>query len=67
MPVPHLAGAQGEKMTETMAIYEASEIIRLYQKLRPLLLPPTEPSRKQIGFGVKERRARYRVAGKPRP
>ncbi len=54
-------------MTETMAIYEASEIIRLYQKLRPLLLPPTEPSRRQIGFGVKERRARYRVAGKPRP
>jgi len=33
----------------------------LYQKLRPLLLPPSEPARKSIGFGVKERRAQYRV------
>jgi len=32
----------------------------LYQKLRPLLLPPPEPERKPIGFGVKERRAAYR-------
>jgi hypothetical protein len=34
----------------------------LYQKLRPLLLPPSEPPRKEIGFQVKERRARYLVA-----
>ncbi len=33
----------------------------LYQQLRPLLLPPPEPPRKQIGFGVKERRASYRT------
>jgi len=35
----------------------------LYQKLRPLLLPPPDPERKPIGFGVKERRACYRVRG----
>ncbi|MFC1461760.1 ORF6N domain-containing protein [Verrucomicrobiota bacterium] len=31
----------------------------LYQKIRPLLLPPPEPSRKRIGFHLKERRASY--------
>ena len=39
----------------------------LYQELRPLLLPPPEPERKLIGFGVKEHRARYRAARKPHP
>ncbi len=34
----------------------------LYRKIRPLLLPPPEPERKPIGFGVKERRAKYRTA-----
>ena len=33
----------------------------LYQKLRPLLLPPPDPERKPIGFALKERRARYRM------
>jgi len=33
----------------------------VYQKIRPLLLPPPNPPRKQIGFGVKERRTRYSV------
>ncbi len=31
----------------------------LYEKIRPLLLPPPDPPSKRIGFGVKERRARY--------
>ncbi len=31
----------------------------LYQKLRPLLLPPEDPPRKPIGFSVKEGPARY--------
>ena len=31
----------------------------LYQKLRPLLLPPPAPPSKPIGFNVRERRARY--------
>lgn len=39
----------------------------LYQKLRPLLLPPPAPARKQIGFQVKERRSGYRVAHRNRP
>ncbi len=39
----------------------------LYQKIRPLLLPPPEAPRKQIGFQVKEQRARYSVKkGRPR-
>ena len=33
----------------------------LYQKIRPLLLPPPDPPRKQIGFHVKETSARYRI------
>jgi hypothetical protein len=37
----------------------------VYQKIRPLLFPPpAEPPRRQIGFGVKERRARYIVKRK---
>lgn len=36
----------------------------VYQKIRPLLLPPPEPPRKRIGFAVKERRARYNVKRK---
>jgi hypothetical protein len=28
----------------------------LYQKIRPLLLPLPEPPRRQIGFGVREKR-----------
>ncbi|MDX9862082.1 MAG: ORF6N domain-containing protein [Rhodospirillales bacterium] len=39
----------------------------LYQKLRPLLLPPPGPERKPIGFGVKEPRAAYRSTRKSRP
>ncbi len=31
----------------------------LYQKIRPLLLPPAEPKRKRIGFHIKEKRASY--------
>jgi len=39
----------------------------LYQKIRPLLLPPPEPPRKQIGFQVKEPRIRYSAKkGRPR-
>jgi len=36
----------------------------LYQKIRPLLLPPPDPPRKQIGFHVKETSARYQVQAK---
>jgi len=33
----------------------------LYAKIRPLLLPPTDPPSKPIGFSVRESRARYHV------
>jgi len=36
----------------------------VYQKIRPLLLAPPDPPRKEIGFGVKEVRARYIVKRK---
>jgi len=36
----------------------------IYRKIRPLLLPPEEPEKKEIGFHVREERARYR-AGRP--
>jgi hypothetical protein len=38
----------------------------LYQKIRPLLLPPPEKPRRQIGFGVREPRSRYKVRAKRR-
>jgi hypothetical protein len=34
----------------------------LYQKIRPLLLPPPDPPKKEIGFHVKESRLSYRVS-----
>lgn len=36
----------------------------LYQKIRPLLLAPPNLPRKQIGFGVQEKHARYRAKRK---
>jgi hypothetical protein len=51
---------------EKVLLTHDSALRDLYQKLRPLLLPPPEPTRKRIGFGVKERRAQYRVASRMR-
>jgi hypothetical protein len=36
----------------------------IYQKLRPLLLPPPEPPKPEIGFHVKENTVRYRIKRK---
>jgi hypothetical protein len=36
----------------------------IYQKLRPLLLPPPEPPKPEIGFHVKENAVRYRIKRK---
>ncbi|OGV77425.1 MAG: hypothetical protein A3K19_12555 [Lentisphaerae bacterium RIFOXYB12_FULL_65_16] len=33
----------------------------LYAKIRPLLLPPSVPSKTRIGFGIREKHAAYRV------
>ncbi len=37
----------------------------IYQKLLPLLAPPPDPPRKEIGFHIKEQAAPYRVKRKP--
>lgn len=36
----------------------------IYQKLRPLLAPPAEPPKAEIGFHVKEEAAPYRIKRK---
>lgn len=51
------------EVEKTLLTHDAA-LRDLYQKLRPLLLPPPEPPRKPIGFGVKERRVQYRIARK---
>ena len=49
---------------EKLLLTHDSALRDLYQKIRPLLLPPPEQERKAIGFCVKERRAQYRSARK---
>jgi len=44
---------------ENILLSHDDSIRDLYEKLRPLLLPPPEPEKKPIGFQVRERRARY--------
>jgi hypothetical protein len=50
---------------EKALLIHDSDLRDLYQKIRPLLLPPPDPDTKPIGFSVKERRASYRAPGKP--
>jgi phage regulator Rha-like protein len=44
---------------ETLLLTHDSTLRDLYQKIRPLLLPPPEPAKTKIGFGVREASARY--------
>jgi hypothetical protein len=44
---------------ENILLSHDDSIRDLYNKLRPLLLPPKEPEKKPIGFQVRERRAQY--------
>ena len=41
---------------EKVLLSHDSALRDLYQKIRPLLLPPPEPPRSKIGFGVREKR-----------
>ena len=50
-----LAEIEKKLLTHDVALRE------LYQKIRPLLLPPPEKPRRKIGFGVGERRLRYKA------
>jgi hypothetical protein len=45
---------------ENILLAHDESIRELYEKIRPLLLPPPEGPRKKIGFEVKEAAARYR-------
>jgi hypothetical protein len=47
-----------DQIEKVLLVHEDS-LRDLYEKIRPLLLPPPESPRKQIGFEVEERRARY--------
>jgi len=49
-----LAEIEKKLLTHDVALRE------LYQKIRPLLLPPPEKPRRKIGFGVGDRRSRYK-------
>jgi len=44
---------------EKLLLTHDSALRDLYLKIRPLLLPPPEPGKKKIGFGVREARAKY--------
>lgn len=53
------------KLTDRLDVHE-KVIVQILRELRQLMSssPPPEPPRKQIGFGVRERKAKYRVGGK---
>ena len=44
---------------EKQLVIHDTALLELYEKIRPLLLPPEEPLPKPIGFSVREARARY--------
>ena len=46
---------------ENVLLAHDDRIRELFRQIQPLLLPPPDPPSKPIGFGVKERRARYTV------
>jgi len=51
---------------ENILLSHNDQIRDLYDQIRPLLLPPPDPPRKGIGFGVKESRAKYKTARRKR-
>ncbi len=46
---------------ENVLLSHDDKIRELYRQIRPLLLPPPEPPPKKVGFGVRERCAKYSV------
>ena len=54
------------EIDKTLLIHDAA-LREIYQKLRPLLEPPSEPPKPEIGFHIREDSAPYRVRrGRPR-
>ena len=46
---------------ENVLLAHDDRIRELFRQIQPLLLPPSDPPSKPVGFGVKERRACYTV------
>ena len=44
---------------EKILLVHDVQLKELFEKIRPLLLPPPDPPRKPIGFGVKEGKTKY--------
>jgi phage regulator Rha-like protein len=57
----NVANAKRLAEIEKTLLTHDSAIVDLYEHLQPLLLPHPVPAPKRIGFGVKEKRTRYRV------
>jgi hypothetical protein len=53
------------EIDQTLLTHDAA-LRDIYQKLLPLLAPPPEPERREIGFHIKEETVPYRVKRKPR-
>ena len=49
---------------EKQLLVHDTALIDLYEQIRPLLLPPSDPPKKQIGFHLREQPARYRTERK---
>ncbi|MGD0259016.1 MAG: hypothetical protein ABSD29_04240 [Verrucomicrobiota bacterium] len=48
------------EIDKTLLIHDAT-LREIYQQLRPLLAPPPEPPKPEIGFHVKEEAVPYRI------
>ena len=49
------------EIEKTLLTHDAA-LVDLYEQIRPLLMPPPEPPRPKVGFGVREKRTVYRVS-----
>ena len=52
------------EIDKTLLIHDVT-LREIFQKLRPLLAPPPQPPKPEIGFHVKEDAVRYRIRRKP--
>ena len=48
------------EIEKTLLTHDAA-LVDLYEQIRPLLMPPPEPPRTRVGFGVREKRMAYRA------
>ena len=55
----HIALEKRLAEIESTLLSHDTALRQLFTQIRPLLLPPPDPSPKKIGFGVKKPRVRY--------